>query len=607
MHSHKSGRLIEVLICTLMITVMAMGMASLTGCAAKPSPSPGEQTAVKVAGKTGPPQSMAIAEKPLPPQQVVAGPNDWFEEMTTQAGISFAYQNGRDAGQFLMIESFGGGVAVIDYDLDDTVDLFFTGGGTISRDAPVQIHGLPSALFRNQGDWRFQPVTTESGLALPPDYSQGCAVSDINGDGFPDLFICCYGLSRLYTNAGDGTFFEATDEQQLPATGWGTAAAFGDWDGDGWPDLFLTSYTNWTPATDVPCFGSQHERDLCGPTSYPATTSHFYHNLGDGSFEDWSEKLQLIDTAHGLGVVCTDLNRDGWIDFYISSDALPNHLYLGGPGKSFVDSAMTAGVAVGEWGQPEASMGIDVADYDGDGWPDLFVTNFEKEDHSLYRNLGGGLWIHASVATGLSATSRRRVGFGTSFCDFDGDHWPDLFVLNGNPIYTTAESPFAQKPQLFRNLNGKKFVEVFEQSGPYFQEAHSGRGSAVADLDNDGDFDLITVLINEPVHLQRNRLEKRPTLCLKLCAVQGDRDGVGARVSCVTSGREWSQWVTHGGSYFSQSDSRIIFPVEAAERAVAVTVAWPGRQSEVFTVNVTPDGQTQRLIEGRGSRQHESP
>jgi hypothetical protein len=179
--------------------------------------------------------------------------------------------------------------------------------------------------------------------------------------------------------------------------------------------------------------------------------------------------------------------------------------------------------------------------------------------------------------------------------------------LNGNPIYVAAESPFAEKPQLFRNVNGKKFVEMFEQGGPYFQAAHSGRGSAVADLDHDVDFDLITVLINEPVHLQRNRLEKRPPLCLKLCAVQGDHDGVGARVSCVTSGREWSQWVTHGGSYFSQSNLQIIFPVEAADRAVAVLVTWPGRQFEVFTINMTPDGQTHRLIEGRGSRRHESP
>ena len=537
-------------------------------------------------------------------QTLSASPDDWFDEVTGQTGIEFAHRNGRDAERYLMIESFGGGVAIVDYDLDDAADIFVTGGGSISLESPVQIRGLPSALFRNAGDWIFTPVTTLSGLGATPDFSQGCAVSDYNGDGFPDVFVCCYGRSRLYENAGDGTFLNPTNEQRLPARGWGTAAAFGDWDRDGFPDLFLARYTDWSLATDVPCYGSNRQRDLCGPTSYPGTACQFFRNTGDGSFEDQSENLGLVATAHGLGVVSSDLNLDGWIDFYVSSDALPNHLYLGGPGNKLLESGMTAGVAVGEWGQPEASMGIDVADYNGDGLPDLFVTNFEKEDHSIYRNLGGGLWIHSTVAAGLSASSRLRVGFGTSFCDFDGDHWPDLFVLNGNPIYTTAESPFAQKPQLFRNLQGKRFVEISDRGGSYFHEAHSGRGSAVGDLDNDGDFDLVAVLMNEPIRLLRNRRESNHFISVQLCAKNGDREAIGARVTCHSAGRQWTQFVVRGGSYFSQSDSRIIFPIEETESSVTVTVAWPGRSTEAF--NLLEGGRTHRLIEGRGVIRNES-
>ncbi|MEI8020988.1 MAG: CRTAC1 family protein [Schlesneria sp.] len=547
-----------------------------------------------------------VAAKPMTkPVVVSAMPDDWFEDLTPKSGIDFANQNGRDAGRFLMIESFGGGVAIVDYDLDGMVDVFVTGGGTISRESPVQIQGLPPALFRNHGDWNFLAVTSQAGLAMPIDYSQGCAVTDWNADGFPDVFVCSYGRSRIFLNSGDGTFLPAIDDRLLPDCGWGTAAAFGDWNGDSLPDLFLTRYTNWKLETDVPCYGkgTNRERDLCGPTTYPPTTSRFFRNSGHGTFEDWSDHLGLVATAHGLGVIASDLNLDGSLDFYVTSDALPNHLFLGGKDQKLVDNAMEAGVAVGEWGQAEASMGVDVADYNGDGLPDIFVTNFEKEDHALYRNLGHGMWKHSTISAGLSASSRLRSGFGTAFCDFDGDHWPDLFILNGNPIYTTAETPYAQRPQLFRNREGKHFEEISLQCGPYFHEEHSGRGNAVADLDNDGDFDIITVQMNEPVRILRNRRSSDHFIGVQLHARNGERDAVGARLICHTPERNWTQFVVRGGGYFSQSDPRIIFPCDEFPGPVSITVCWPGRRAEVFHDLTT--SQFHHLVEGRGASEDE--
>lgn len=531
-------------------------------------------------------------------------PDDWFEDVTSSTGVQFAYQNGREAGQFLMIESFGGGVAVIDYDLDDACDLFVTGGGTITGKPSIQIRGRAPVLLRNAAEWRFDDVMDLSGLSSALDYSQGCAVTDYNADGFPDLFVCCYGLSRLFTNEGDGTFRIVTSETSLPAHGWGTAAAFGDWDEDGYPDLFLARYTEWSPEKDVECYGANQTRDLCGPTSYPGTSCVVFRNTGDGTFEDLTAREGPVGNVHGLGVVAADLNLDGRVDFYVSSDALPNHLYLGNPDHKLIESGMLAGVAVGEWGQAEASMGIAIGDYNGDGLPDIFVTNFEKEDHSLYRNLGGGLWMHATVVAGLSAMSRLRVGFGTSLCDFDGDGWPDLFILNGNPIYTTAESPFAQTPQLFRNIRGQRFVEITKQGGPYFREFHSGRGSAAGDLDNDGDLDLITVLMNEPIRILRNRHTPQNHIRVQLCARQGERCAVGARVTCEFAGIPRTQFVVRGDSYFSQSDSRLVFPIDPGSDSVEVKVSWPGRQTELF-VELQP-GRTHFLVEGNGVVQDES-
>ena len=525
--------------------------------------------------------------------------DDWFEDVTQRSGLQFSYQNGRESERYWLVESFGGGAAVFDFDRDGDVDLFLTGGGKIAAAPSAEIRGLPHHLSRNDGIWQFVDVTVASGLDQAVDYSQGCTVADVDADGFPDLFVCCFGRCRLYRNRGDGTFQDATESSLLAAEGFCTAAAFGDLDRDGFPDLFVARYNNWNVADDIPCFSPRGVRDLCGPSTYPGTTCLFFHNSGDGKFEDWSERIGIKGEVRGLGVVAADLNGDGWLDFYVTSDEAPKQLYWGRLNLPLVEGAAEAGVAVNEWGRADGSMGIDVGDYDGNGLPDLFITNFENEDHSLFKNLGAGQFVHATAAAGLSGMSRIRSGFGTSFIDFDSDGWLDLFVFNGNPIYQIAQSPYKQRSQLFRNREGKRFVNESERGGAFFRHEYSGRGSAVGDFDNDGGLDLVVVPMNEPVRLLRNRQPPSNFLCVELLARQGESDAVGAKVESQFRGRTLTRFAVRGGGFYSQSDARIIFPLEADVENGDVVVEWPGRGRERFSRLALR--RTQLLIEGRGA------
>lgn len=577
-------------------------LLSLVGCeGTKSTPSvtsPSSNSSVKNAGST---PFKTSDPKHFPQSVPVAAvqSTDWFEDVTASSGVHFTYRNGREAKQFYMIESFGGGVGAVDFDRDGDMDLFITGGGTISQAAPHSIEGLPPALFRNQGGFQLVDATVSSRLTEPTDYSQGCAVTDFDVDGFFDLFVCCYGQNRLYHNQGDGTYREVRNA--VPGGTWSTAATFADVDVDGLPDLCVARYADWTPEIDVKCDG-KGVRDLCGPTSYPPTSCQVFRNCGDGTFADWSRRVGMHGNVHGLAVVATDLNLDGRVDLYVASDVTPNQLYLGGDTFPLQERGQPAGVALNEWGQPEGSMGVDVADYDGDGKPDIIVTNFELEDNSLYRNEGGGVFMHATVAAGLSGVSRMRVGFGTALADFNNDSWPDLFVLNGNPIYEVAETPFRQHSQLFRNVGGR-FEDISEQGGTFFRQSYSGRGNAAVDLNEDGLLDLVVIPMNEPVVVLRNRNPNSNFIRVHLRSLEGEPDAIGARVSVTLSGRRVVQFVVRGTGFFSQSDPRMIFPVAPSESAIDVTVHWPGRASEIFS-NL-PVRETHVLIEGHGSRHHE--
>jgi hypothetical protein len=531
-----------------------------------------------------------------------AQPDDWFENVTGESGISFTYRNGDDARRHYILESLGGGVALFDYDNDGDIDVFCTGGGEISRSNPVTIRGRPPALYRNDGGWQFVDVTEEAGLAREINYSHGCAVADFDRDGWLDVFVCCYGESRLFRNTGQRGFVDVTRSAGLDFRGWSTSAAWPDIDADGWPDLYITRYLEWSPERDEPCYNSRGEQDVCSPNVYSGEADKLFRNRGDGRFEEITQRAGLSPAGKGLGVVAADLDGDGQIDVYVARDEVDKDLLHGGSEMPFAEIAHAAGVATNEFGVPEGSMGVDVGDYDGDGRPDIWVTNFENEDNALYRNLGDGGFAYATVSAGLAGQSRRYVGFGTALADFDGDGWLDIFVANGHVFVHGRLSSYRQPAQLFRNVlregGGRRFDKISSQGGAYFRELHVGRGAAVGDLDDDGALDLVISHQNEPVSVLRNRCRPGHFLSVRLVGVRCHPQAVGARVSIVDGGRSLVRYVTSGAGYFSSFDQRILVAV-ASFPTVDVGVRWPGGTCETF--HALAVDQTHELVEGSGS------
>ncbi|MEO8494905.1 MAG: VCBS repeat-containing protein [Planctomycetota bacterium] len=531
---------------------------------------------------------------PAAPRELRA--DDWFEDVTQRSGVDFTYHNGREANLYTIVETVGGGVAMIDYDRDGDLDLFFPGGGRIAG-PPPRFEGRPSALYRNDGEWRFVDVTAEAGLDEPGDYSLGCSVADYDRDGFPDLLVTCYGKSRLYHNNRAGGFEEATAESHLSLDGFYTAAAWADVDNDGWPDLYVTGYVQCEGREDKACIEAiRGIRDTCGPWHYPPLPDRLFINDRDGTFSDITAESGLSDKGKGLGVVAADFDQNGRIDFYVANDTVANQLYLQRPDGQFDDQGLVAGVSVGYAGTPEGSMGVDVGDYDGDGRGDLFVTNFEVEDNTLYRAVSNTNFVDSTLQAHLGDVCRRYVGFGTGLVDFDLDGWLDLFVINGSVHYLTGRTPYVQPAFVFRNLGGR-FENVSDKAGPYFSVGHVGRGAAAGDLDNDGAIDLVIVHQNQPVTLLRTRLSRPNWVSVSLRGVVSVPSAVGAMVTMEYQGRTLVRHVRGGAGYLSHFDQRILFPADD-DQPRQVTVHWPCSGIEVFD-NV-PVCETTELVEETG-------
>lgn len=547
-----------------------------------------------------PPKVSAPAPTPAttPKQGRDPRADDWFQqEEASRCGVDFVYHNGREAEQYTILETVGGGVALVDFDQDDDLDLFFPGGGYVAA-APLRATGAPPRLYRNEGDFCFTDISAAAGFDQPTDYSHGCVTADFDRDGWPDLFVTCFGRCRLYHNEHGRRFQDVTESSGLVVDGWSTAAAWADVDRDGWPDLYVANYLTWQPGDDRRCDGFKPDsRDVCPPQRYPPAQDRLFRNRGDGRFEEMTKRAGLSDRGKGLGVVAADFDDDGWIDFYVANDAGPNDLYHGGPDWHFEQVGVISATAFNEYGAPEGSMGGDFADYNGDGRGDLFVANFEMEDNSLYRNDGGLFFSHATATARLAGMCRPYVGFGAGFADFDMDGWLDLFVINGN-VYYHGQMPFEQPAFLLKNIEGGFFENVSDKGGPYFSASHAGRGAAVGDLNNDGAPDLVIVEIGGTVGVLKNRLTPPHWFRLRLRGAKSNLDALGAKVEIPYQGRQLTRWVTSGSGYLSQFDPRVLAPAASAQ-ALSMTVTWPGGRREIFT-GVRPDA-TVELVEGQGA------
>jgi hypothetical protein len=521
-----------------------------------------------------------------------------FKEVAEEVGLRFQHYNGM-TGKLFLPEIMGSGAALFDFDNDGDLDVFLVQGNVLEPasnpgDTLFPWRGSESPrgrLFRNDlvvakdgsRTLKFTDVTDKSGI-VATGYGMGAAAGDLNNDGRPDLYITNLGHNQMYLNKGDGTFVDVTKKTRTDDERWSTSASFFDYDQDGWLDLMVLNYADFSVTNSPVCYAATTARDYCTPRVFRAPGNRLFHNKGNGAFEDMTVAAGINkEFGHGLGVVTADFDGDGWVDIYVANDGDPNQLWINQKNGTFKNEALLAGAAVDRDGKAQAGMGVDAGDLDANGTEDIFITHLMDETNTLFTNLGKGLFEDRTREAGLGMPGHRFTGFGTLFFDYDNDGWLDLLVANGAvqllPELMRRGDPFplGQPNQLFHNSGKSTFVEVSLQAGEAFQLLEVSRGAAFGDVDNDGDIDALITNNNGPARLLLNQVGNRNHwLGLRLIGKDIQRDMLGAHVEIVIS-KNKTLWrrVRTDGSYLSANDPRVVAGLGGAGQLEAVRVRWP--------------------------------
>ncbi|HXB57433.1 MAG TPA: CRTAC1 family protein [Vicinamibacteria bacterium] len=514
-----------------------------------------------------------------------------FKNVAREAGLDAVTVFGGQKTNKYLLETTGCGVAFLDYDNDGWLDVFLVNGTTLE--------GFPkgkeptSHLYHNRGDSTFEDVTAKAGLG-GSGWGQGVCVGDYDNDGYEDIFVTYWGQNHLYHNRGDGTFEDVTEKAGLRNSRlrWGTGCAFLDYDRDGRLDLFVANYIDIDlKTTATPDTGLCRYKGVpvaCGPPGLPGGKNVLYHNRGDGTFEDVSEKAGITKASgtYGLGVSTLDFDDDGWTDLYVANDSNPAALYRNNHDGTFTDIAVAAGCAYSQDGKPQAGMGVGIGDYDHNGTRDIFKTNFAGDTSTLYANTGDGLCEDRTFAAGLGINTR-WLGWGAGFVDLANRGWLDLFLVNGH-VYPEVEqlkteAPYKQRKVVYRNLGNGRFEDITEALGPPATTPKAGRGCAFGDFDNDGSVDVVINNVHDTPDLFRTLPQNRNHwITVKLVGRQSNRSAIGARLRCQTGPLVQTQEVIGGGSYASQNDLRVHFGLALSTTVDRLEVRWPNGREELW-------------------------
>ncbi len=520
----------------------------------------------------------------------------WFSDVTTARGLNFVHDPGPLDGSYFMPQILGSGVALFDLDNDGRLDVYLIHNG-----GP---RGARNRLFRQKPDGTFEDVSAGSCLDVA-GYNMGVAVGDVDNDGMPDVYLSRFGSDALFLNQGKGRFKEVTKEAGLDNPLWGTSASFVDYDRDGWLDLVVVNYLNVDRGQ--PCADATGQRDYCSPTAFPGTITRLYHNRGaDGTgrwlgFEDRTVASGLASKpGPGLGILCVDFNGDGWPDLFVANDASANHLWINRKDGTFKEEAIPRGLAFNAMGNPQGNMGIAYGDVDGDGLADLFVTHLVSEHHALWKQGPRGTFQDRTAAVGLTRGRWRGTGFGTVLADFDLDGALDLAIVNGAvtrvgpPDRDSFLAPYRQRNQLFANTGGS-FQDVSLANPAFCGWSGVSRGLAVGDVDGDGAVDLLVTQTGGPALLYRNVAPRRGHwLLVRALDKAGKRDAIGAEVLVETSKRNFTGLVQPGSSYLCSNDPRVHFGLGDVTGVAGIRVIWPDGMEERF-----PGGEVDRVVQVR--------